>query len=176
MPGGLVKTSKNIMNEVFKLIFKSICDMVSNTYAAISGVIMAIVGYLYPVFDISAFLLLLFSLDVLFGAWKAKKIKKEEFSMKIVWVTTFPRMLLAFLLIICTFIWDKIAEQTLIDTSNTVGLLFAGALIWSIAENGYHITKWFVFRVAAVKFGNMIKDKTGIDIAEESKKSDDETN
>lgn len=135
---------------------------------------MSIIGYLYPIFDVSAYLLFLFFLDVVFGAWKAKKLRGERISMKIVWHTTFPRMLIAFLLIVCTYMWDQIAHQTLIDTSNTVGLLFAGALIWSIAENGYHITKWFVFRVAAVRLNGIFKDKTGVDIESESKGGSDE--
>lgn len=158
------------MEDFFKIIGNALSSFFSNTYAILSGIIVSIIGSLYPVFDIIAFLLLLFFLDVFFGAWKAKKVKGEEFSMKIVWKTTFPRMLIAFVLIICASIWDNIAKQHLIDTANTIGLIFAGALMWSIAENGYYITKWFAFKVAAIKFSNTLKDSTGVDIEEESKK------
>lgn len=161
------------MEEFFKTIANALMSLFSNTCALVTGIVTAVVGYLYPTFEISSFLLALFVFDVIFGAWKAKKIKNEKFSMKIVWNTTFPRMLVAFLLITLTYIWDQIAKQHVVETWRIVGLIFAGALIWSIAENGYYITKWIAFKIAAVRFSGVVKDKTGIDINKEMK---DETN
>lgn len=78
-------------------------------------------------------------------------------------------MAIAFILIVCAKTWDVIANQTMIDTAKIIGLVFAGALMWSIAENGYHITKWFAFKVAALKISNHIEHETGVDIEEENK-------
>ena len=152
------------MENTLRIICKAACDLFSNVYAMVSGFLMAIFGYLFPIFDILLFLTILFALDVFFGAWKSRKLNKQRFSWKIVWNTTFPRMAIAFVLIVCAKVWDSIATQTLVDTPKVIGLIFAGALMWSIAENGYYITKWFAFKVAAVKFGKIVKDETGMEI------------
>lgn len=164
------------MDDVFKIISKAAYDVFSNTCAMISGAIVSVVGYFYPIYDVLAFLLLLFALDVVFGAWKAKKVRGEEISMKIVWTTTFPRMLIAFPLVCLTFMWDSIAGQHLFSTSKALGLFFAGVLLWSIAENGYHITKWIAFKVAAMKFKKAIDDNSGVDLEQESIEKDGQAN
>jgi len=62
--------------------------VLKNAYAMLSGLFMSILGYFLPVKDIVHLLILFFVLDVFFGFWAAKKLRKERFSVKIIWSHT----------------------------------------------------------------------------------------
>lgn len=141
--------------------------VLKNAYAMLSGLFMSILGYFLPVKDIVHLLILFFVLDVFFGFWAAKKLRKERFSVKIIWSRTIPRMLVSIVLILGAYMWDSTYQQDFVSTHKVVGWFISGVLLYSIAENGYHITKWAMFPKLANLIGNKLKDKTGIDLKEQ---------
>jgi len=126
-------------------------------YALMLGFFMSILGYFIPVRDIVNVLLLFFLLDVIFGYWAAKKLRNERFSVKIIWSHTFPRMLISIVLIIGAYMWDETYDLHVLSTYKTIGWFISGVILYSIAENGYHITKWSVFPKIIAILKNKIK-------------------
>jgi hypothetical protein len=147
---------------------------VKNAYAFISGLFMSVLGYFVPVKDIVHLLILFFILDVIFGFWAARKLRKERFSVKIIWGNTIPRMLISIVLITGAYMWDSTYEQDFVSTYKVIGWFISGVLLYSIAENGYHITAWAVFPKLSTIIGDKLKDKTGIN-AETKPKNDANT-
>lgn len=151
------------------IVGKAFIYMFKDTYATCVGTIIGFVGYLLPVRNIVHLLIGFFIVDVIFGFWAAKKLRNERFSVKIIWNHTIPRMLISIVLITGAFLWDEVYEQELVSTYKVIGWFISGVLLYSIAENGYQITKWSVFP----KLGNILKDnvksKTGLDINDEIK-------
>ena len=145
-----------------------------NAYALISGIFMSVLGYFVPVKDIVHLLILFFILDVIFGFWAAKKLREERFSVKIIWAHTIPRMLISIVLITGAYMWDSTYEQDIVSTYKVIGWFISGVLLYSIAENGYHVTKWSVFPKLSSIIGDKLKDKTGIN-AETKPKNDANT-
>lgn len=121
----------------------------------LSGVLATAVGYFLPVKDIVHLVLFFFLLDILFGACAAKKLRKEKFSTKIIWNYTMPRILISLVLIITSYMWDTTFEQEWISTYKLIGWFICGILIYSIAKNGYKITKWNMLPM----MGHMIEHK-----------------
>ncbi len=148
-------------------ISRLMTDLASKLYQIIAGFVASILGYFLPVKDIVHLLLLFFILDVIFGAWAARKIRKERFSVKIIWGHTVPRMILSLILILGSFMWDSVFSQELVKTYKIVGWFISGVLLWSIAENGYQITKWSVFPKLGNLFRTKVNEATGLDVAEE---------
>lgn len=146
------------MNELFKCLERALYDIMSNFYAVICGIITSILGYFMPVKDIVHLLIFLFILDVAFGYWAAKKLRGEKFSVKIIWAHTMPRMLISLVLIIGAYMWDNVYSQDVVCTYKIIGWFISGVLLYSIAENGYMITKWGVFK----RIGLLFKRKTDI--------------
>lgn len=140
--------------------------LLKNSYAWLSGLLMTLLGYFLPVRDIVHLLIFFFILDVLFGFWAAKKLRKERFSVKIIWSHTIPRMLISIVLITGAYMWDSTYQQDFVSTYKVVGWFISGVLLYSIAKNGYHITNWAMFPKLDNLIGNKLKDKTGIDLKE----------
>lgn len=63
--------------------------------------------------------------------------------------------------------WDSVFSQELVKTYKIVGWFISGVLLWSIAENGYQITKWSVFPKLGNLFRTKVNEATGLDVAEE---------
>ena len=84
--------------------------------------------------------------------------------VKIIWSHTMPRMLLSMVLVICGFIWDSTFNQGFLSTYNLIGWFISGVLIYSIAENGYSLTNWGVFKKIKNSFSDNIKNETGVNI------------
>lgn len=145
---------------------KALKCLVHDTYAIFVGAVVSFFGYLLPVRNIVHLLLAFFIADVVFGYWAARKIRKERFSVKVIWEHTIPRMLISIVLITGAFMWDEVYKQELISTYKVIGWFISGVLLYSIADNGYQITKWSIFP----KIGNMIQDNvkktTGVDVEE----------
>lgn len=126
------------------------------------GTFAAIIGYFFPIKDIVHLVILFFVIDMIFGYLAAKKLRGERFSTTIVWKTTFPRMLISLVLILMAFLWDTTFNQKYIPTYNIIGWFISGILIFSIAKNGYKITKWKAFLNIEGIFEKKIEDETGV--------------
>lgn len=151
-----------------KSILLWIYETLNNAYVFFTGCMISMLGYFLPIKDIAHLLILFFMLDVLFGYMAARKLRKERFSVKIIWNHTMPRMLISLVLIIGAYMWDKTYNQNVICTYKVVGWFISGVLLYSIAENGYQITKWSVFPKIGNMFKTNVKDKTGIDIEDKA--------
>jgi phage-related holin len=156
----------------FKSIALWVQELASNVYAMFAGLIASILGYFFPIKDIAHLLVLFFILDVIFGYLAARKLRKERFSVKIIWNHTMPRMMISIVLILGAYMWDKTFQQNIVCTYKVIGWFISGVLLYSIAENGYHITKWSVFPNIGNLFKDKIKESTGLDIND--KKENDE--
>ena len=150
----------------FKTIGNALMYFFKDTYTVLVGIASSFIGYLLPIKDIVNLLIVFFIADVIFGFWAANLIKKERFSVKIIWGHTMPRMLVSIFLIVSTYLWDKVYEQEIVSTYKIVGWFISGVLLCSISENGYKITKWSVFSKLGIVINKNIKEKTEIDLNE----------
>ncbi len=130
---------------MLKEMWRSIISVFDNAYAIAAGFIASILGYFLPLKDIVHLMLLFFILDVIFGFWAAKKLRKEKFSVRIIWAHTIPRMILAVITVIMLFLWDNVFSQNLVSTYKIGGWFICGILVSSVVENGWKITRWLVF-------------------------------
>ena len=145
---------------------KAVVDFFSNFWAVLTGCVAAIIGYFMPIFNIMWLIVLFFIIDVLFGYWAAKKIRGETFSKTIIFQTTIPKMIVSFVLVICAFMWDSVYQQEYVCTYRIIGWFISGIILYSIAQNGYSVTKWEGFPLISLFLKKKIKDATGVDISE----------
>mgnify|MGYP001458644496 CR=1 FL=1 len=161
------------------MVFEKIGDGLQNTinhvYAFLSGVIASILGYFLPVKNIVHVIIAFFILDVIFGFFKARKLRKEKFSCKIVWKTTMPRMIISLILVCLAFVWDKEFGQTYVETYNIVGWFITGVLFLSIIQSCYLITNWEMFPLLGKLVKNKITEKANVDIDEMKEEKKDKT-
>ena len=163
MPQKLKKT----MEEPFKSIGNALTYIFGNAYGTICGVFTTFLAYFLPVKDIVHLLILFFIVDVIFGYIAAHKLRKERFSVKIIWGHTIPRMMVSLVLILGAFMWDKVYCQELLSTYKMIGWFISGVLLYSIAENGYQITKWSIFPKIGRLISNKVQENTGLEIPDE---------
>lgn len=147
-------------------------DWIKYFWTFLSGVFMSILGYFVPIHDMVHLLVLFFILDVIFGYWAAKKLRKEKFSAKIIWKTTMPRMVISLVLIMGAYMWDTVYSQEFVATYKIIGWFISGVLLASIVQNGYHITNWNIFLGLSDLLKDKFREKTGIDI--QNKNEDNE--
>lgn len=140
-----------------RIIFES-------TYTFLSSLIIIICGYFLPIKDIAHLILLFFFLDVIFGYWSAHKLRKERFSVKIIWGHTVPRMIFALVCLITSYMLDKICGQNYFSLYKVVGWFFSVLLLISIFENGYLITKWNALSGIANIIKKKVEDNAYIDV------------
>jgi hypothetical protein len=164
------------MEEAMKSIRQGIADICSNVYQFLTGLMASFFGYFLPVKNIVHLIILFFILDVIFGAWAAKKVKKEKFSVKIIWNHTMPRMLISIILVMGAYMWDSVFSQDFVSTYKIIGWFISGVLLWSVAENGYKITKWSVFPKLGDLFRSKVQEQTGMDVSDEKPKKDGQEN
>lgn len=136
-------------------------EFCNNARIFLCGAISTMFGYFLPVKDIVHLLIILFLLDVAFGYWAARKLRGERFKVSIIWTKTIPRMLISIVLILAAYGWDHVYSQDFVSTYKLIGWFISGVLIYSIAQNGWHITKWNIFPKLMRMIDNFIKDKTG---------------
>lgn len=165
------------MEEIFKnigRIFNDITDISTKACAMLVGLITSVAGYFVPIKDMVHLLIFFFILDVAFGFWAARKLRGERFSVKIIWNHTIPRMTVSIVLMIGAFMWDMTYNVDMVSTYKIVGWFISGVLLYSIAENGYKVTKWSVFP----KIGNMFKNRLNDESAfkNQNEKKDDGKN
>jgi len=152
----------------YVITVKALQYFVRDVYITLFGLLSSFIGYMLPIQNIVHSLILFFILDVIFGYWAARKIKKEKFSAKIIWEHTMPRLLMALVIITCAFVWDKEYKQDFISTPNLIGWFISGVLLVSITDNAYQITKWNAFPQLSKVFKDKTKERTGLDIEDES--------
>ena len=150
------------MNDTFP--FDWIKQIVSNVYTLCFGLLTTATGYFFPIKNVVHVVLFFFFVDVAFGYLAARKLRKEKFSVKIIWSYTMPRIMISIVLIILAYIWDSTFNQGFISTYNLIGWFISGVLIYSIAENGYAITQWNVFRNIKRSFADKVNGETGVNI------------
>lgn len=153
----------------FALLGKAIFFIFNDIYAVCIGVITSFIGYLLPIRNIVHLIILFFFADVVFGYWAAKKLRKERFSVKIIWSHTIPRMVVSIVLITGCYMWDQVYAQDIVSTYKVIGWFISGVLLFSIAENGYQITKWSVFPKLGSLLSEKIKAGTGLEIDNDKK-------
>ncbi len=153
----------------FKAFIHALDACLNNFYYVISGFICAIIGYFIPVSNIVGLLLVFFILDIAFGFWAAHKEKNESFSVNIIWEKTVPRMLISVVMILGSFMWDNVYDQDVIATYKVIGWFISGLLLHSIAENGFIITQWSVFKKISFIFSDKVKKEIGFDHFEDDK-------
>lgn len=142
----------------------SIYDIAEWAWKTLFGTFTAIIGYFLPIKDLVHMVILFFVIDMLFGYWAARKLRGEKFSTKIVWRTTFPRMLISVILILLAFLWDTTCKQMYLPTYNIIGWFIAGILLFSIGKNAFKITNWEGFKLLSILFKKKVKDETGINL------------
>jgi len=159
---------KQLEDPFFVVFIKSLKSFICDSYAILAGTVGGFIGFLLPIRNIVHLVIALFICDVFFGYWAAKKIRNESFSVKIIWDHTMPRMLVSVVLITGAFVWDKVYEQELVATYKIIGWFISGVLLYSIAKNGYKISKWKAFNQIGNFIQDKVKDTTGIDLEEDN--------
>lgn len=162
----------HVKESIIAMIGKSLLYFFKDAYAMCVGGIVSLIGYLLPVRNIVHLLVAFFVADVIFGFWAAKKIRGERFSVKIIWEHTIPRMLVSIVLITGAFMWDQVYEQELVSTYKMIGWFISGVLLYSIAENGYQITKWSAFTKIGNSLNDKIKNTTGMNLNDKNEVND----
>lgn len=71
--------------------------------------------------------------------------------------------------------WDQVYSQEMVSTYKIIGWFISGVLLYSIAENGYQITKWSVFPKIGNFVSQKVKDNSGISIQDEGNKIETES-
>ena len=137
---------------------------VRNLWSFLAGLFTAVIGYMLPVKDIVHVVLFFFLMDIILGYWAAQRLRKEHFSTRIIWKYTMPRMLISIVLIISSYMWDTVFKQEFVSTYKIIGWFISGVLIYSIAKNGFKITRWEMFPLIGKLFAKKIEEQTGIDI------------
>ncbi len=140
----------------------------SKSWSFLAGLFTAMIGYILPIKNVVHLVLFFFLLDIIFGYWAARKLRKEHFSTKIIWQYTMPRVLISIVLVMASFMWDTVFKQEFISTYKVIGWFISGVLLFSIAKNGYKITKWEMFPLIGKLLEKKIEEQTGIDIETES--------
>ncbi len=133
-------------------------------YTTIFGLLCTFIGYLLPIRNIIHLLIVFFILDVIFGYIAARVVKKQRFSVKIIWEHTMPRMAISIILITCAFLWDKEYHLDIVHTHKIIGWFISGVLLVSIIDNAYKITKWSAFPQLGKLIKDTTKEKTNLDI------------
>jgi hypothetical protein len=139
-------------------------NLVKGIWEILCGMLGTIIGYFLPIKDLVHLVILFFILDMVFGYWAARRLRGEKFSTKIVWNTTFPRMLISLVLIISAYLWDTTCKQNWLPTYNLIGWFISGMLIFSIAKNGFKITHWQGFLGIENLFKKRIEEETGVNL------------
>lgn len=172
--GSALETLRRNMEEMFRSIGQMFSNLSVKFWPMLTGLFASVIGYFIPVRDIVHLLVFFFILDVIFGYWAAHKLRGERFSVKVIWNHTMPRMLISIVLITGAFMWDTTYRQEVVETYKIVGWFISGVILFSIAENGYLITRWTVFSRVGSLLSKKIKDATGQEI-DKGKEADDET-
>lgn len=139
----MIRTTFSWIDPAFAWLGNAIQDICT----CVCGLLAVAVGYFLPIKDMVHLVLILFLVDVIFGFWAARKLRKESFNPAIIWGKTIPRAAISVIIIMCTMAWDTTFGQDYVSTSGFIAWFISGIIIVSIAKNGYRITNWRVFQV-----------------------------
>jgi len=137
---------------------------ISNGWHILTGLLTTAIGYFIPVKDIVHLVLFFFLLDIIFGYCAAKKLRKEQFSTRIIWNYTMPRVLISLVLILTSYMWDTTFSQEWISSYKLIGWFICGILLYSIAKNGYKITKWNMLPIMGHMIEHKIEEASGVEL------------
>lgn len=112
-----------------------------------------------------------FLFDLIFGIAKSKLITKEKFSAHKFWQQTF-RFMIVLIIAFLLMAMDKENNQDVVSVYNGFTWLVTGFLIYSIAENGFALTKWDFFIILKSFIKKKTETITDIDITEKQPKTD----
>jgi phage-related holin len=149
---------------MIQLPFDWLKAVLNNVWHFAAGLATTAIGYFIPVKDIVHLVLFFFLLDIAFGAAAAKKLRKERFSTKIIWNYTMPRILISLVLILTSYMWDTTFNQEWVSTYKLIGWFICGILLYSIAKNGYKITKWRVFPMMGHAIEHKMEEAAGVEL------------
>ena len=149
---------------MIQLPFDWLKAVANNAWHCITGLATTAIGYFIPVKDIVHLVLFFFLLDIIFGAAAAKKLRKEKFSTRIIWSYTMPRILISLVLILTSYMWDTTFSQEWISTYKLIGWFICGILLFSVAKNGYKITKWNMLPMMGHMIEHKIEEASGMEL------------
>lgn len=111
--------------------------------------------YFLPIRDFVHLLIILLIVDMFVGWWANNKTKGETFKFSKFWFKTVPRMLLGTVFLMAVYAYDETYKQEDLSTYIWCGRILTGAVLVSIAQNGYIITRWLPLD----EIGNVVKEK-----------------
>lgn len=156
------------MNDWFGIFISWIMNTLCDAYNVIFAIIVSALGYFSPIKNAIHLVLFFFLLDVFFGVWAAKKVRKERLRPRLIWEKTIPRSFMSIVIIIATYLWDTTFGQDWVQTYMLVGWFISGVLILSITKNAADITHWSGFLAIGNIIRREVKDKTGEDAQKHS--------
>jgi len=106
-----------------------------------------------------------FAFDLFFGIWSNVWKNKQKFQMSKVFVQ-FERYLITLIIVMLLFAMDRENEQSVAAVYSGVTWLVTGFLIYSIAENGFNITGWNLFKIIKAFVQKKAQSITEVDIKE----------
>jgi len=154
---------KDFLIEFLRALFE-VADDLNKWFC---GMFFSVIGYFLPIKDLTHMVIVIFLIDTAVGYWTARKLRKESFNPKIVWDKTIPRMAFSVLLLTLTYWWDTTCNQDYLHTYAVIAWGISGLLIYSIAKNGYKLTKWNGLRLLGEAVEHKIEEETGIDLSKE---------
>lgn len=155
----MVRTINDWFSRFFDWLGNAILDMYNLSFA----VFVSIIGYFAPIKNAVHLVLFFFLLDVIFGVWASKKVRKQKFQTKIIWQKTIPRSFISIMIIFCAYMWDTTFQQDYFQTYLIIGWFISGVLLFSIVKNAASITKWWGFGAIGNIINREIKERTNED-------------
>ena len=139
-------------------------NVVCDTYNFFFAFVVSVLGYMLPIKNAVHLILCFFLLDVAFGVWASKKVRREKFDPAIIWKKTIPRAAISIIIIIAVYLWDTIFGQSWVETHMIIGWFISGVLLLSITKNAAEITKWSGFTAIGNIIKKEVKEKTDQDV------------
>jgi phage-related holin len=153
-----------VMNDWAARFLDWIYNVLFDTYNCCFALAVSFLGYMLPIKNAIHLILFFFFLDVLFGVWAAKKVRKERFKTAIIWQKTIPRAFISIIIIMAAYMWDTVFEQSWIQTYMVIGWFISGVLLLSITKNAAELTKWSGFTAIGNIIKKEVKEKTDQDV------------
>lgn len=132
----------------------------------IAGFLTWILMYFIDMKGTITLMAITFLIDLIVGIWASIKVKKEKFSSQKFFIQL-ERFALVLIISMLLFAMDKENQQSVASLSNGVTWLVTGFLVWSIAENGFAITGWKLFKILKAFVKNKIQQNTDINIEQD---------
>lgn len=132
---------------MFKFFIKSVDSVYYFFYSVwkfIVGILFIILDFFFPIRGYAHLMMLLFILDWFWGFMVAKYVRKEHFSLSIVFTKTISRAGFTIMLLALLYLVDLIHTYKNLHLTETWSLFISGVLIVNIAKNGKKLLNWGV--------------------------------